>query len=73
MGYPLLSAPGIDETGAHLLAAHPQANENAWLLGQAALRQEHVGMVGARGFEPAGPTPRIVLPAQIEEALRRIA
>ena len=52
MGYPLLSAPGIDETGAHLLAAHPQANENAWLLGQAALRQEHVGMVGARGLAP---------------------
>jgi hypothetical protein len=32
---------------------HPQPNENAWLLGLAALRQEqHVGLVGARGVAP---------------------
>ena len=27
-------------------------------------------MVGARGLEPAGPTPRIVLPEWIADALR---
>jgi hypothetical protein len=32
---------------------HPHPNENAWLLGLAAFRQEqHVGMVGARGVAP---------------------
>jgi len=37
-----------------LLAVVPQPNENAWLLGLAALRQQqHVGLVGARGLEPA--------------------
>jgi hypothetical protein len=43
----------IDVRGSQQLAVHPQPNENAWLLGLAALRQEqHVGMVGARGLEP---------------------
>jgi hypothetical protein len=43
----------IDAQGSQLLAVHPQPNENAWLLGLAALRQEqHVGMVGARGLAP---------------------
>jgi hypothetical protein len=37
------------------------------------LLDDEVGLVGARGFEPAGPTPRIVVPAGMEEALRRIA
>ncbi len=40
----------VDVKGSQLLAVHPQPNENSWLLGLAALRQEqHVGMVGARG------------------------
>ena len=43
----------FDVQVAHPLAVHPQPNENAWLLGQAALRQEeHVGMVRARGVAP---------------------
>jgi len=43
--------------GSQLLAVHPQPNENAWLLGLAALRQEqHVGLVGARGIAPHMPT-----------------
>jgi hypothetical protein len=50
---------------------HPQPNENAWLLGLAALRQEqHVGMVGARGLEPTIPTPRILVPESFGRALR---
>ena len=41
----------VDVQGSELFAVHPQPNENAWLLGLAALRQEqHVGMVGARGL-----------------------
>jgi hypothetical protein len=49
---------GLDVKGPEILAIHPAPNENAWLLGQAALRedsllsQQHVGMVGARGLEP---------------------
>ena len=47
----------VDVEGSQLAAVHPQPNENAWLLGLAALRQEqHVGMVGARGVKPPGPT-----------------
>ena len=47
----------VDVQGSQLLAVHPQPNENAWLLGLAALRQEqHVGMVGARGLKPPVPT-----------------
>jgi hypothetical protein len=49
----------LDVRGPQLLAVHPQANENAWLLGLVALKQEqekHVGMVGARGVELAEPT-----------------
>jgi hypothetical protein len=44
--------------GPKLVAIHPAPNENAWLLGQAALRDgslvmsEDVGLVGARGLEP---------------------
>jgi len=34
---------------------------------------EEVEMVGARGFEPVGPTPRIVLPEAIWTALREVA
>lgn len=43
----------VDVEGPHLRAVHPQPNENAWLLGQTAMRWEHVGMVGARGLEPS--------------------
>jgi len=43
----------IDVEGPDVVALHPQPNENAWLLGYAAMRdgslttQQHVGMVGA--------------------------
>jgi hypothetical protein len=48
----------IDVHGPDIVALHPQRNENAWLLGYAAMRdgslttQERVGMVGARGLAP---------------------
>jgi hypothetical protein len=43
----------FDVRGPTLVAAHPQPNENAWLLGYAAMRQgKDVGMVGARGDKP---------------------
>jgi hypothetical protein len=40
----------VDVQGSQLLAVHPQPNENAWLLGLAALRQEqHVAGRGETG------------------------
>jgi hypothetical protein len=48
----------FDVEGGTLAAAHPQPNENAWLLGQALIKagllpmQQVMGMVGARGVEP---------------------
>jgi len=69
----------IDVHGPDVVALHPQPNENAWLLGYAAMRdgslttQERVGMVGARGFEPAVPTPRVVVPEWIATALQGVA
>lgn len=69
----------IDVQGPDVVALHPQPNENAWLLGYAAMRegsltvQPVMGMVGARGFDPAVPTPRIVLPEWIANALRGAA
>lgn len=48
----------FDVDGPDLVAAYPQPNENAWLLGQAAMREEllfrkqQVGLVGARGVRP---------------------
>jgi hypothetical protein len=48
----------LDVDGPDLVAAYPAPNENAWLLGQAGLRdrslqmQEHMGLVGARGVAP---------------------
>jgi hypothetical protein len=49
----------LDVRGSEI-AAHPAANENAWLLGQATLREvsmlEDVEMVGARGVKPSQPT-----------------
>jgi hypothetical protein len=52
----------FDVEGPVLVAAHPQPNENAWLLGQALLKagllpmQQVMGMVGARGVKPHRPT-----------------
>jgi DNA invertase Pin-like site-specific DNA recombinase len=49
---------GLDVRGPEIVAIHPAPNENAWLLGQAVLREEllltqqDVGMVGARGMAP---------------------
>lgn len=46
----------FDVDGPEIVGAHPQANENAWLLGLVALRQERlraqrvIGLVGARGL-----------------------
>lgn len=48
----------VDVDGARIVAVHPAPNENAWLLGLVAVREERltaqrqVGMVGARGVEP---------------------
>jgi hypothetical protein len=62
-----------------LVAAHPQPNENAWLIGQALMNagllptQLVMGMVGARGFEPTIPTCRIVVPGWIAESLQVVA
>jgi len=48
----------FDVDGPTIVAAHPQANENAWLLGLVAARegrlqmQQDVGLVGARGVRP---------------------
>ena len=52
----------IDVDGPDVVALHPQENENAWLLGYAAMRdgslttQRQMGMVGARGVAPPRPT-----------------
>jgi len=48
----------IDASGPEVVALHPRPNENAWLLGYAAMKdgslmtQERVGMLGATGLEP---------------------
>ncbi len=48
----------FDIAGQEVVAAHPRPNENAWLLGYAAMRdgslttQQEVGLVGARGLAP---------------------
>jgi DNA invertase Pin-like site-specific DNA recombinase len=52
----------FDVDGPTIVAAHPQANENAWLLGLVAARegrlqmQQDVGLVGARGVKPTVTT-----------------
>ena len=44
----------VDVEADRVVAIYPQENENAWLLGQAALRKDRqVGMVGARGDKPS--------------------
>jgi len=48
----------IDVDGAEIVAVHPAPNENAWLLGLVAVREERltaqqdVELVGARGIAP---------------------
>ena len=48
----------FDVDGAEIIAVHPQANENAWLLGLVAARERRLlpqrvmGLLGARGLEP---------------------
>ena len=65
----------VDVDGPEIVAVHPAPKGNAWLLGLVAVReqrlttQREVGLVGARGFEPPGPTPRIVVPEWIAAAL----
>jgi hypothetical protein len=47
----------VDVDGPEIVAVHPVPNENAWLLGLVAIReqqlttQREVGLVGARGGE----------------------
>ena len=48
----------FDVDGAQIIAVHPQPNENAWLLGLMAAREQRLlpqrvmGLVGARGLAP---------------------
>jgi DNA invertase Pin-like site-specific DNA recombinase len=48
----------VDVDGPTIVAVHPSPNENAWLLGLVAIREERlttqreVGLVGARGVRP---------------------
>lgn len=48
----------FDVDGAQIIAVHPQPNENAWLLGLVAAREQRLlpqrvmGLVGARGLAP---------------------
>ena len=69
----------VDVDGAEIVAVRPAPNEKAWLLGLVAVReqmlttQREVGLVGARGLAPVGPTPRIVLPEAIWTAVREVA
>jgi hypothetical protein len=48
----------FDVDGAEIVGVHPQANENAWLLGLVAARKQRfhpqrvMGLVGARGLDP---------------------
>ncbi len=64
----------FDVEGPKLVAAHPQPNENAWLLGQALLKagllpmQQVMGMVGARGFEPPTSSSRTMRATKLRHA-----
>ena len=58
----------VEVDGPQIVAVYPQENENAWLLGYHALRKD-VGLVGAKGLEPARPMPPIVVPGSIAEAM----
>ena len=64
----------FDVDGPTIVAAHPQANENAWLLGLVAARQgrlqmrQDVGLVGARGFEPPTSSSRTMRATKLRHA-----
>ena len=64
----------FDVEGGALVAAHPQPNENAWLIGQALMNagllptQLVMGMVGARGFEPPTSSSRTMRATKLRHA-----
>ena len=63
------SSPGSTCRGSEIIAAHPQPNENAWLLGYAEMRRRRdVGMVGARGFEPPTSSSRTMRATKLRHA-----
>jgi hypothetical protein len=64
----------FDVDGPEIVAAHPQPNENAWLLGLVALREERlrtqrvIELVGARGFEPPTSASRTLRSTKLSHA-----
>ena len=64
----------FDVDGPEIVTAHPQPNENAWLLGLVAVRQERLRtqrvmeLVGARGFEPPTSASRTLRAAKLRHA-----
>jgi hypothetical protein len=60
----------VEVIGPKVVAVHARANKNAWLLGSWAARhgmllpQGQMGMVGARGLEPAVPI-WVVVPEEV--------
>ncbi len=64
----------FDVDGPEIVAAHPQPNENAWLLGLVAVRQDQLrsqpvmGLVGARGFEPPTSSSRTMRATKLRHA-----
>ena len=57
----------VDVEGPQVVAVHSQPNENAWLLGYATLHR-HVGVVGARGFEPPTSASRTLRSTKLSHA-----
>ena len=63
-----------DIDGPEIVAVHPQPNENAWLLGLVAAREQRLltqrvmGMVGARGFEPPTSSSRTMRATKLRHA-----
>ena len=64
----------FDVDGAQIIAVHPQPNENAWLLGLVAAREQRLlpqrvmGLVGARGFEPPTSSSRTMRATKLRHA-----
>ena len=64
----------VDVDGPDVVAVHPAPNENAWLLGLVAVRnqtltkQSEVGLVGARGFEPPTSSSRTMRATKLRHA-----
>ncbi len=64
----------VDVDGAEIVAVHPVPNENAWLFGLVAVReqklttQREVGLVGARGFEPPTSSSRTMRATKLRHA-----